>query len=110
MLGELRRRHVYHVGVFYVLVAGTILTAAELMIESLPVPDNSYQVLVALALGGFPMALVVSWMFDITSKGVRRTESVVPKGERAKMLVLQLVALRFALILAGLICYWVLGG
>ena len=96
--------------VFYVLVAGTILTAADLMLEALPVPENTQQVLVALALGGFPIALVISWMFDITSKGVRRTESVLPRGARAKMLALQLISLSAALTLAVLIGWWVLSG
>jgi serine/threonine-protein kinase len=109
-LGELRRRHVYNVAVFYVLIAGGVLGAADLTLESLPVPENTHQVLVALALGGFPLALVIAWMFDITSKGVRRTESVLPKGARAKMLVLQAVFLGTALILSGLIAWWALGG
>ena len=109
-LGELRRRHVYNVAVFYVLVAGGILTTADLTIESLPVPDNTYNVLVAFAFGGFPLALVVAWMFDITSKGVRRTESVVPKGARAKMLALQAGFLGVALSMAALIGWWVLRG
>ena len=56
------------------------------------------------------MTLVLSWMFDITRKGVRRTESVVPKGERAKMRALQLASLIAALLLAGLIAWWVLSG
>ena len=109
-LGELGRRHVYHVMVFYIVVAAGILGVASDSIESLPVPENTQQVLVALALGGFPVALVISWMFDITRKGVRRTESVVPKGERAKMRALQLASLIAALILAGLIAWWVLRG
>ncbi len=109
-LGELRRRHVYNVAVFYVLVAGGVLGAADLTIESLPVPENTHTVLVALALGGFPLALVIAWMFDITSKGVRRTESVLPKGERAKMLALQATFLGSALILSALIAWWVLRG
>lgn len=108
-LGELRRRHVYHVAVFYVLVAGTILAAADLMLDALPVPENTEKVLVALSLGGFPVALVISWMFDITSEGVRRTESVVPKDARARMLALQLTFLSAALVLAALIGVWVLG-
>ena len=107
-LGELRRRHVYHVMVFYIVVAAGVLGVANDSIEALPVPENTLQVLVALALGGFPVALVVSWMFDITRKGVRRTESVVPKAARAKMLALQIASLVAALILAGLIGWWVL--
>ena len=109
-LGELRRRHVYHVMVFYIVVAAGVLGVASDSIESLPVPENTQQILVALALGGFPVTLVISWMFDITRKGVRRTESVVPKGERAKMRALQLASLIAALIFAGLIAWWVLRG
>ncbi len=109
-LGELRRRHVYNVAVFYILVAGGILTTADLTIESLPVPENTQKVLVALALGGFPLALVIAWMFDITSKGLRRTQAVSPKGARAKMLALQFTFLGSALVLAALIAWWVLRG
>ncbi len=81
-LGELRRRHVYNVAVFYVLVAGGALGAADLTIESLPVPENTHKVLVALALGGFPLALVIAWMFDITSKGARSPCSPRVRGLR----------------------------
>ena len=109
-LGELRRRHVYHVMVFYIVVAGGVLGVAADTLDSLPVPENTHKILVALTLGGFPVALVVSWMFDITSKGVRRTESVLPKGAHAKIRALQVTFLSAALILAGLIGWWVLGG
>ena len=109
-LGERRRRHVYNVAVLYIPVAGDLLTTADLTIESLPVPENTYQVLVALALGGFPLALVIAWMFDITSKGVRRTESVLLKGARAKMLAVQATFLGVAMAIAALIGWWVLSG
>ncbi len=109
-LGELRRRHVYHVMVFYIVVAGGVLGVAADTLDSLPVPENTHKILVALTLGGFPVALVVSWMFDLSSKGVRRTESVLPKGAHAKIRALQVTFLSAALILAGLIGWWVLGG
>jgi hypothetical protein len=108
-LGDLRRRHVYQVMVFYIVIWAGILAAASDSLELLPVPENTQRVLVAVALGGFPVALVISWMFDLTSKGVRRTESVVPKGARTKMLALQLAFLGSALILAAFIGAWVLG-
>ena len=109
-LGDLRRRHVYQVMVFYIVVWAGILAAASDSLELLPVPPNTQRVLIAVALGGFPVALVISWMFDLTSKGVRRTESVVPKAAHAKMLALQFAFLSAALILAVLIGIWVLGG
>ncbi len=69
---------------------------------------SASKVLAAVALGGFPLTLVIAWMFDITSKDVRRTESVLPKGERAKMLALQTIFLGVALTIAALIGWWVL--
>lgn len=51
-IGELKRRHVFNVAVFYILVTAGLLGVAEATLESLPLPDNAMQMLVAVTLGG----------------------------------------------------------
>ncbi len=51
-IGELKRRHVFNVAVFYLLVTAGLLGVAEATLESLPLPDNAMQMLVAITLGG----------------------------------------------------------
>jgi serine/threonine-protein kinase len=108
-IAELRRRHVFNVAVFYVLVTGSLLSGSEMMLPSLVSnPDDVMEVLVALTLGGGPLVLVLSWMFDISSKGIHRTESGVSGAARTKLRVLQGVGLVLSLVTAALIGYWVL--
>lgn len=73
---ELKRRKVYRVAIAYI-VAGWAL--AQGLAQVLPVFDVSNSVIrivIALLLIGFPVALVLAWVFDITPAGIRRTPSV----------------------------------
>jgi serine/threonine protein kinase len=109
-IAELRRRHVFNVAVFYVLVTGSLLQGSDMILPSLVSnPEDVMEVLVALTLGGGPVVLVLSWMFDISSKGIHRTESEVSGAARKKLRILQGVGLVVSLVTAALIGYWVLG-
>ena len=107
-VGELKRRHVFNVAVFYVLVTAGLLQFAEPVLGSLPLPDNSMQILVAVTLGGFPVILVLSWMFDVSSKGIQRTESDVTGAARIKLRILQALGLVISLLMFGLVASWIL--
>ncbi len=70
---ELQRRHVYKVGAMYA-VAGWLLV--QVVTQVLPVFDVSplaQRIIVLLIVAGFPVALVLSWLFDITPQGIVRT-------------------------------------
>ena len=69
LLSELRRRKVVKVLVVYTLVAIGIIEAADLMLPRLGLPDWSVTLVVALAVLGLPLALVLSWVFDVTAGG-----------------------------------------
>ena len=107
-VGELKRRHVFNVAVFYVLVTAGLLQFADPVLGSLPLPDNSMQILVAVTLGGFPVILVLSWMFDVSSKGIQRTESDVTGAARIKLRILQVLGLVLSLLMFGLVASWIL--
>ncbi len=108
-IGELKRRHVFNVAVFYILVTAGLLSFADATLESLfDDPDNARDILVAVTLGGFPVILVLSWMFDISSKGIHRTQSEILGSARIKLYVLQALGLILSLALAGLVGWWIL--
>ena len=91
-----------------VLVMAGLLGVAEATLDSLPLPDNTMNVLVAVTLGGFPVTLTPSWMFDVSSRGIQRTESEVSGAARTKLRILQVLGLILSLALAGLLGWWVL--
>lgn len=96
-VGELKRRRVFRVAVLYAIATFAILQVADIAFPALRLPDWSITVVVALTLLGFPVALVLAWAFDLTSRGVVRTESAAegvgssdPPG-RAQALVAVLI-------------------
>lgn len=83
-LREAKRRKVYVTAVGYVAVAlvmeevgGVVFTASNLADGPAP------QIFSILLLLGFPVVLVLAWLFDITTSGVKRTEPFVVTPRRA---------------------------
>ncbi len=74
---ELKRRKVVRVAMVYGGVAFAVLEGTDMVFPRLGLPDWTVTFVMMLAIFGFPVALVLSWAFDITSEGVERTESVV---------------------------------
>ena len=74
-VGTLKRRRVVRVALVYGAVAYAVLEAADLVIPTLQLPDWLLSALVITALVGFPIAVTLSWFFDITPHGIVRTRS-----------------------------------
>lgn len=73
-LAELKRRNVYKVATAYATAAFVTLEAADIIFPA-TVLEGSFNILVVLVVGGFPVALILAWVFDVTSAGVERTPS-----------------------------------
>jgi len=74
-LHELRRRGVIKVGAAYAITFFVLLQVADLTFKPLNLPDWSYKLFLWIGILGFPLALILSWMFDFTREGVERTSS-----------------------------------
>jgi len=86
-LGEVKRRRVFQVAAVYAVVAWLLVQIVSTIEEPLNLPfwfDTTVIVLLAV---GFPLALVLSWAFDLTAKGIVRsqaTETIVDPGVAAR--------------------------
>jgi len=70
---ELKRRNVVRVIAMYVATAFIIIEAADIMLPRLGLPDRTVTLLIIVFLIGFPIAAVVSWIYDITPEGILKT-------------------------------------
>jgi adenylate cyclase len=68
---ELKRRKVLRVAVAYLVIAWLMVEVASLVFPALLLPDWSSRLVVALAMIGFPIALVMAWALQISPEGVR---------------------------------------
>src|SRR6266513_2488255 len=75
---ELKRRNVYKVAVAYAVVGWLVIQITATIVPALHLPDGLTTAVVVLTLVGFPVALVISWAFEITPEGMKRTENVSP--------------------------------
>lgn len=74
--GELKRRGVPKVLTMYAATAFIFIEAADIIFPRLGLPDWTVTLLIILLIIGFPVAFVLSWVFDITPKGVVKTETL----------------------------------
>jgi tetratricopeptide (TPR) repeat protein len=74
--GELKRRGVPKVLTMYAATAFIFIEAADIIFPRLGLPDWTVTLLIVLLIIGFPVAFVLSWVFDITPQGVVKTETL----------------------------------
>jgi TolB-like protein/dienelactone hydrolase len=73
LLTELRRRKVYQVAAVYGAASWVLLQVADVLFPGLGLPGWSVTFLFALEVVGFPLAVILSWIFDFTPDGMVRT-------------------------------------
>jgi TolB-like protein/predicted Zn-dependent protease len=87
---ELQRRKVYRVAIAYIVASWAL---AQGLAQVLPVFDISNSVIravIALLLIGFPVALVLAWVFDVTPQGIMVTPAL--GAHRRRNLILLIAA------------------
>ena len=73
LLAELQRRQVTRVAASYVVAGWIVLQVATTLANALMLPTWFATVVLLLLLAGFPIAIVISWMFELTPEGLQRT-------------------------------------
>ena len=71
---ELRKRKVIKVGIAYLIGAWVVLQLADVIFPALGVSERSITLVLGILVVGFPLALVLSWVFDFTREGIVRTD------------------------------------
>src|SRR5688572_24586379 len=98
LLAELRRRRVFQVAAVYAAVAFLVLQVADLTFPSLSLSESAYRVLVLAIFAGFPIALILSWFFDIrlTPDGVAVDRTGTSIGRRYQLVSVAVIVVLVA--------------
>ncbi|MDT8402700.1 MAG: hypothetical protein RQ743_13490 [Bacteroidales bacterium] len=84
---ELKRRRVIHVIAVYASAAFVIIELAGNLTEPLNLPDSFSTIVIIVLAAGFPLAIVLSWLYDLTSGTFERTRPVEDIPEEVKVSV-----------------------
>ncbi len=73
---ELKRRNVYKVAVAYAVVSWLVVQAASIILPTFEAPPWVMKAFVVLLALGFILAVFISWAFEMTPEGMKRTADV----------------------------------
>ena len=75
---ELKRRKVYKVEVAYAVASWLLIQAASIFLPTFGAPQCMMKAVVVLLALGFVFSAILSWVFDITPQGIKRTADFSP--------------------------------
>lgn len=104
-LAELKRRNVHKGAIVYAVIAWLLIQVA--FIPVFEVPSWAIKTLIVLLVLGFVAVVSISWAFEATPEGMKRTEElspneVLPTWSRKKFAVFIITT---ALLAAGLLVF-----
>jgi len=73
LVDDLRRRKVFRVAAGYAIVAWVAVEVSSVVVPALRLPEWVITAIVVAALAGFPITVLLAWIFDLSSGGVVRT-------------------------------------
>ena len=76
-VGELQRRKVFKVAAAYLVGGWVVVQVASTLAPQLALPEWAPRLVTFLVLLGFPIALLLSWVFDMTPDGIRVTQGSI---------------------------------
>ncbi len=105
-LRELKRRNVYKVGAMYAVGGWLLVQVATQVLPLFEVSALAQRLIVLVVVAGFPIALVLSWVYEVTPQGIARTAEIAPEqsitgrtGQRLNIVIIAALILAVAFLL-----------
>lgn len=77
---ELKRRKVMRVAITYAVVSWVIIQVAATTFGSFGIPEWAFRFVVLMVVLGFPVALIITWAFELTPDGIKTTKGARKEG------------------------------
>ena len=110
---ELKRRRVVHVITVYASATFVIIELINNLAEPLRLPTNLLTIVVIVLAVGFPLAILFSWLYDVTSQGIEKTRSIDEAEEGEKIVVpnaWKIATFVSFIVILGLLTFNIIGG
>src|SRR5262245_50375308 len=75
---ELKRRNVYKVAATYAVVAWLLIQGASIFLPTFDAPACVMRAFIVVLALGFILSVIISWAFEMTPDGLKRTADVLP--------------------------------
>ena len=73
---ELKRRRVIHVVTVYASASFVLIELVNNLTEPLNLPSGLATIVIVVLAVGFPLAVILSWIYDLSGEGLERTKPI----------------------------------
>ncbi|MFC2149026.1 hypothetical protein ACFLR9_10725, partial [Bacteroidota bacterium] len=74
-IAELKRRNVFKPAIAYLVVAWLITEVASIVLPTFGAPPFIMKTLIFFLIMGFPLYLIIAWVYEFTPKGIKKTKN-----------------------------------
>jgi adenylate cyclase len=99
---EIKRRRVGKVAIAYGTIAWLVTEASSVVLPALHLPDWTVTFVIVFLMVGFPVAMILAWIFDVGPQGIERTEPLAGEPKATHMRLRVAYAAVVLLLMAGL--------
>ena len=73
---ELKRRNVIKAAIAYAVIAWVVLQVLSIILPNIQAPEWVMKTFTVLAIIGFPVWVLISWVYEVTPEGLKKTSEV----------------------------------
>ena len=105
LFAELKRRHVYRAAVAYGMVAWLLTQVATQVFPFFDVPNSAVRFVIVALVIGFPIAMILAWIYELTPEGLVRAEDVDPATQRSMGRTFYFIIIGILLLIVVMLIY-----
>ena len=75
-IAELKRRNVFKPAITYLIVAWIIAQVSDIVLPTFNAPPYFMKTLIIILIIGFPLNLILAWIYELTPQGIKKTKNV----------------------------------
>jgi adenylate cyclase len=75
-IAELKRRNVFKPGITYLVVAWFFAQVSDIVFPTFNAPPYFMKILIFILIIGFPVTLIIAWLYELTPQGIKKTKNV----------------------------------
>ena len=73
---ELKRRNVIKAAIAYAVIAWVVLQVLSIILPNVQAPDWVMKTITILTLIGFPVWVLIAWVYEVTPEGLKKTDQI----------------------------------
>jgi len=104
-LAELKRRNVYKVAVAYIVAGWALAQGLAQVLPVFDIPNSVVRWVMVALMFGFPVAMFLAWVYELTPEGIVREEHVGPTARKSAGRILDFAIIGVLLVLIGVLIY-----